>query len=236
MTPGKAGFSETRMVKTLMRLAGNRISTSLPIARASGFRRRIHRFGPLASEKESHSLCLGDFFLCERTTQHNTPKHEVREVRYRWHPLFGKSIIVHGQLVKRGCHLFRYLLPGQHDRIGFEIPAWMLDPARCAGMLLKVEPHVSWQALLSLQQLCKEALEPLGALRQSADKNSVRTAYAQDPTQTVSASESIRSDSQPTTMGGAGPKDRPTTPAAVAATIKQSCSSQARPRRERRGR
>ena len=45
-----------------MRLSGSRISTSLPIARASGFRQRIHRFGPLASEKESHSLCLGDFF------------------------------------------------------------------------------------------------------------------------------------------------------------------------------
>ena len=51
-----------RMVKILMRLAGSRISTDLPAARASGFRQWIHRFGPLASEKESHFLSLGDFF------------------------------------------------------------------------------------------------------------------------------------------------------------------------------
>jgi hypothetical protein len=41
-----------RMVKILMRLAGSRISTSLPAARASGLRQWIHRFGPLTSEKE----------------------------------------------------------------------------------------------------------------------------------------------------------------------------------------
>ena len=51
-----------RMVKILMRLPGNRISTSLPAAHASGFRQWVHPFGPLASGKESHSLCLGDFF------------------------------------------------------------------------------------------------------------------------------------------------------------------------------
>src|SRR6266478_2113282 len=50
------------MVKILMRLAGSRISTSLPTARAYGFRQWIHRCGLLASEKESHSLSLGDFF------------------------------------------------------------------------------------------------------------------------------------------------------------------------------
>src|SRR5208282_635400 len=44
-----------------MRLPGSRISTSLPAARASGFRQSIHRFGPPASEKESHYLSLGDF-------------------------------------------------------------------------------------------------------------------------------------------------------------------------------
>src|SRR5882724_7722763 len=48
-----------------MRLAGSRISTSLPAARGSGFGQWVHRFGPPASEKESHSLSLGDFFQRE---------------------------------------------------------------------------------------------------------------------------------------------------------------------------
>jgi hypothetical protein len=54
-----------RMVKSLIRLAGSpgsRISTSLPIARACGFRQWIHRVGPLAWKIESHSLSPGDFF------------------------------------------------------------------------------------------------------------------------------------------------------------------------------
>jgi hypothetical protein len=64
-------------------------------------------------------------------------------------PLFGKSIIVHGQIIRRGCHLFRYLLPGEEARIGCEIPAWMLDPARCAAMQIKAEPH-TYRLALSL--------------------------------------------------------------------------------------
>jgi len=49
------------MVKILMRLPGSKISTDLPAAGAYGCRNWIHRFGPLAWEKESHSLSLGDF-------------------------------------------------------------------------------------------------------------------------------------------------------------------------------
>ena len=217
-----------------MRLLGSRTSTSLPAAPGSGCSQSIRQFGPPDSERESHCLSLGGFVHRERTTQHNTPKHEIREVCYRWHPLFGKSIIVHGQLIKRGCHLFRYLLPGQQARIGCEIPAWMLDPVRCAAMQLKAEPHVSWRALLSLQQLWKEALEPARALRQSAGNSPAGSAYEQKTKQP--SSESVRSGSQAATVARSPSTDPASITAAVGPTLKQPRRSQVRRRKEGRSR
>src|SRR6266404_8621279 len=54
-----------------------KISTSLPAARGFGFGRSIHRFGPLALEKESHSLSLGDFFLRENEERNLTAPFAV---------------------------------------------------------------------------------------------------------------------------------------------------------------
>ena len=169
-----------------------------------------------------------------RTAQHNTPKQEIREVFYRWHPLFEKPIIVHRQLVKRGCHLFRCYLPGEEGGVGREIPAWMLDERRCAGMQLNAEPRVSWQALVMLQQLWKEALEPARALRQSAGKSPARNAYEQETNQ--SSSDSVRSPSQAATVAGSATAAPGSVTAAAGATVKQPRRSQLRPRQERRSR
>src|ERR1035438_2659035 len=97
----------TRMVKMLMRLHGNRISISLPAVPASELGQSIPRSGSLAREIESHSLCLDGFFHRDRTTLHTTPQKQFREVYYKWHPLYGKSVVVHGHLLKRGRELCR---------------------------------------------------------------------------------------------------------------------------------
>jgi hypothetical protein len=88
-----------------------------------------------------------------RSAEHSTPKYEVREVHYPWHPLFGQLVHVHGNLHKLGRDLCRCWLPGQEDRIGFQVPAWMLDRALCARLSLRSEPTVNWQTLLDLKQL-----------------------------------------------------------------------------------
>ena len=54
----------------------------------------------------------------------------------------------------------------------------MLDRGRCAGLRLETEPQVSWQALVAVQQLWEEALEPREALGQSASKSLAGDAYA----------------------------------------------------------
>lgn len=95
---------------------------------------------------------------CYRSTQHGTPKYEVREVHYPWHPLFGRQVHVHGSLRRLNRDLCLCWLPGQEDRIGFQLPAWMLDRALCASMILRSEPTVNWQALLELKQLLDKTM------------------------------------------------------------------------------
>ena len=162
-------MAHSRKVKLLMRLPGSRISAALRGARGCGWHRRSPRSGPVGSGIGSHCLCPGDFARCERTAPHNTPQHQLREVHYPWHTLYGKTVVIHGHLLKQGQELCRCLLPGQEARIGFEIPAWMLDRAHCTGSTLKTEPHVSCQALVALKQLWDEALAPMGGLTLSRD-------------------------------------------------------------------
>jgi len=105
---------------------------------------------------------------------------------------------------------------------------------RCAGMQLNAEPRVSWQALVMLQQLWKEALEPARALRQSAGKSPARNAYEQETNQ--SSSDSVRSPSQAATVAGSATAAPGSVTAAAGATVKQPRRSQLRPRQERRSR
>jgi hypothetical protein len=129
-----------------------------PVARGTRSRRWC---SPLRRSIQSAGCrALGGFSLRDRTPQHNTPKYEVREVHYPWHPLFGRRVHVHGVLHKLGRDLCRCWLPGQEDRIGFQVPAWMLDRAHCALMVLRTEPATNLQALLELRQLCNEIVSP----------------------------------------------------------------------------
>jgi len=169
-----------------------------------------------------------------RTAQHNTPKHEIREVFYPWHPLFGKSVTVQCQLVKWGCRVFRCLVPGQEAAKGCEIPIWMLDRARCAAMQLKAEPRVSWEALLSLQQLWNEALKPAKALRQPAGKSPAGNAYEQETN--PSPPNSVRSSFQAATLAGSASANPGPVTAAVDPTLKEPRPSPLRLRQEGRSR
>jgi len=109
---------------------------------------------PLPPVQSAGCQALDGFSLRGRSAQHTTPKYELREVHYPWHPLFGREVHVRGSLHKLGRSLCRCCLPGQEDRIGFQVPAWMLDRAYCALMVLRSEPATSLAALLELKQLC----------------------------------------------------------------------------------
>ena len=58
-----------------MRHPCNRISASLPAAHESGFRLSIHRYDPLARERESRCPSLGGCVRCESEKRSSTAAH-----------------------------------------------------------------------------------------------------------------------------------------------------------------
>ena len=171
-----------------------------------------------------------------RTALHNTSQHHVLEVQYPWHPLYGKVVVVRGHLLKQGHELCRCSLPGQEARIGFEIPAWMLDRAFCAGMQLKGEPHVSFGALVALKQLWDEALAPTEVRRQATSKNHEGDAYVHEAKQTTPApAQPLRSDSPPPSVGGSARNAPSTAHRSPNPNADQSGGSRVATRKSRRG-
>jgi hypothetical protein len=88
-----------------------------------------------------------------RTTRSTTPNYQVQTVYYPWHPFHDQQVSVVRLFAKRGVELCRCRPLDQVESRYLELPAWMLDRARCLTMRLESQPHVSWQALVTLKQL-----------------------------------------------------------------------------------
>jgi hypothetical protein len=78
-------------------------------------------------------------------------------VRYRWHPLFGQSVVVRAERRKAGQAVFVCARRNEARLRGFEMPAWMFDEGVCSPMRLTDEPRVSWTALAELRKLLENA-------------------------------------------------------------------------------
>ena len=74
-------------------------------------------------------------------------------VEYRWHPLFGRKVVIHGEVRKLGLLYARCRVDGDAKRAVIEIPRWMLDRVRCLAMRLENAPQVSWQALAEVRAI-----------------------------------------------------------------------------------
>ena len=81
------------------------------------------------------------------------------QIHYRWHPLHGRRVKVCGS-EQRNSGRFVYIEAAAG--VVTLIPAWMLDPAVCAGMVSGA-PRVTVSALVELHQLLVE-----GGLRASS--------------------------------------------------------------------
>ena len=87
----------------------------------------------------------------------NAHKTSLREVKYRWHPWHGKTVLVRGEAC-RGGHV---VLQCVRDELkGFptlEIPEWMFDSRVCSRMYSTAFPHVDCASLLALKHLISAA-------------------------------------------------------------------------------
>lgn len=76
----------------------------------------------------------------------------AREVIYRWHPWFGRTVWVQGELRRGGSAVLRCVRDELHWSASLEIPKWMFDAGFCTGMKPDSLAHVSSDALLTLQE------------------------------------------------------------------------------------
>jgi hypothetical protein len=111
-------------------------------------------------ETEACSLCPDDSVLCGTSRQSNTHSSEVREIRYPWHPWYGRAVCIHGALVKGGQALYHCSLEQNHQAPLFQIPQWMFESGACCRMHRAEEPAVDCAALRDLRRLLHHTRSP----------------------------------------------------------------------------
>jgi hypothetical protein len=89
--------------------------------------------------------------------RHKTHETQIQQVFYRWHPLYGKEVLIAFDRKRGSQRVVRCRVSGRSRGLEVELPDWMLDQQRCAAMLVVERPCVSWSALDELRLLCIEA-------------------------------------------------------------------------------
>jgi len=92
-----------------------------------------------------------------RTERQNTHVIDRREVLYRWHPWFGRSVYVHEVIDKPGAAVFRCNRTGSRLDRSLEVAVWMFDRTACAACRLVDTAHVGLDALRTLAGLVCDA-------------------------------------------------------------------------------
>jgi len=88
--------------------------------------------------------------------QSNTHSIESQEVRYRWHPWYGRIVWIHEDLEKRGGGVRRCRSENNVNVRPLELPAWMFDEERCRGMEVRSAARVDCEALQRVRELLKQ--------------------------------------------------------------------------------
>src|SRR5262245_8009581 len=101
---------------------------------------------------------MGEVDAHSTSRQRNTHSTELRQVRYRWHPWFGRTVTVYEALTKGGHALCRCGFDDQRNDRSLEVPAWMFELAACDHLHLIDTPFVHGQALLELKTVLQTAL------------------------------------------------------------------------------
>lgn len=109
--------------------------------------------GPLPAVGRQ-GLCAGG---CCTTKRQNTHIIDRREVLYRWHPWFGRSVYVDEVIDKLGDAVFRCKLTGDLSDRSLEVPIWMFDRTACAACRRADTAHVGLEALRALAELVCDA-------------------------------------------------------------------------------
>jgi len=124
----------------------------MPIAAFPGPTALVARTRPDSRSRWSNAGAAG----CT-TRQRNTHNTESREVRYPWHPWFGRLVTVYETITKGGHPVCRCGVEDQRNDRSVEVPAWMFEPAACDHLHLTATPFVDCQALIELKAVLPTA-------------------------------------------------------------------------------
>jgi hypothetical protein len=166
--------------------------------------------------------------------QSNTHSTEKRQVRYRWHPWFGRFVGIEETIEKRTQSIFRCRIEETVDGRALEIPQWMFDPTSGA-IELTAEPHVSCAALVNLTALLRGAsrYDCGGGEAQHLKPEGGADAKAKEPS-TICSIGIVSSAIEERHLGGPSPRN-PAKDDTVNRTTIASASGKKHPRSPRRG-
>lgn len=84
-------------------------------------------------------------------------------IEYRWHPLYGKKVLLFRRTGRRGSQVVHLELNRKYSR---ELPAWMVDAAVCGAMSVGT-PQLSAKALSELRAVVSALSSADGSLKPS---------------------------------------------------------------------
>ena len=123
-------------------------------------------FLPLAVESHgvlAHPLPrTGESGHSDTSSQSKTHSIESQEVRYRWHPWYGRAVWIHEDLEKHGEGIRRCRSENNVKARPLELPAWMFDEERCRSMEIRSAARVDCKALQRLKELLKQRKSQTG--------------------------------------------------------------------------
>ena len=124
--------------------------------------RRCARFlaSPRLSTPERPWPTPNGFGSAGTSRQSNAHSTESREIRYPWHPWYGRPVWIHRAFVKAGQAVYRCSL--EQNLVGplLEIPQWMLDSGACCRVHGAENPAVDCAALQDLKLLLHRGRSP----------------------------------------------------------------------------
>jgi hypothetical protein len=101
-----------------------------------------------------------EFGSAGTSRQSNTHSTELRDIRYPWHPWYGRPVWIHGAFVKAGQGVYRCSLEQNLEGRLFEIPQWMFDSGACCRVRRAEKPAVECAALQDLKLLLHRTFSP----------------------------------------------------------------------------
>lgn len=172
---------------------------------------------------------------CCTSRRSNTHSIATREILYRWHPWYGRSVRIY-QVVDRNGQVWMRCGDDQVEGLRrLEVPQWMFESAACGALRMAGTPVVDCEALLDLKALLASAvLERRSAVEQAEHLSLPCTEGANAQVTEAAAArsagstEALSSTVCQAALGAAAAGD----PAANGATAGKAAARAPRPRRE----